>query len=194
MPPVRSSLLSSVVAVACSALIPDSLTSAIDRGGTDWVGEAEWAVEPLLLKIGSTCLALRQSSHPSRHNIAVSATRPSLIHWPRVGPSAGPYCPPLGGRTYQVAALPPRICSSDCGADVRGCECGTACREVRWGEFGCGWDGDVGADRVAVPPIELVIGELATCETAIDSPLEVITESDEPLESLCSTGVDVSVS
>lgn len=52
---------------------------------------------------GNTLLACSQSVQPSRQTSESALTRPSPIHLRITSPRAGPYCPPEGGRTYQVA-------------------------------------------------------------------------------------------
>jgi hypothetical protein len=65
---------------------------------------------------GNTCEAVRQSSQPSRQTSESELARPSVIHLRIMSPRAGPYCPPDGGRTYQIA----------CGASSMGSTGATA--------------------------------------------------------------------
>src|SRR6056297_875135 len=58
----------------------------------------------LVAKSGKASAADRHCGHPSRHTSELVATRPSSIHWANLSPPAGPYCPPLLGRTYQAAS------------------------------------------------------------------------------------------
>src|SRR4051794_32916527 len=53
---------------------------------------------------GNVFNAERQSGHPSRHTRLSLVTRPSPIHLRITSPRAGPYWPPAGGRTYQIAS------------------------------------------------------------------------------------------
>lgn len=53
---------------------------------------------------GKTSAASFQSRHPSRQTCESGVTRPSASHARITSRSAGPYCPPDGGRTYQTAS------------------------------------------------------------------------------------------
>src|SRR4051794_12643758 len=59
---------------------------------------------PADCKSGKSWPALRQSAQPSRHTSESLLTRPSESHFRMISPLAGPYWPPVGGRTYQIAA------------------------------------------------------------------------------------------
>src|SRR5262245_13153569 len=52
---------------------------------------------------GKSAPASRQSVQPSRQTSESLLMRPSAIHLRITSPRAGPYCPPLGGRTYHTA-------------------------------------------------------------------------------------------
>ena len=54
--------------------------------------------------VGNSLPAFCQSVHPSRHTSESLLTRPSDSHLRMTSPRAGPYWPPVGGRTYQIAA------------------------------------------------------------------------------------------
>src|SRR5690349_1178353 len=54
--------------------------------------------------MGKSLPAFCQSVQPSRQTSESLLTRPSESHLRIMSPRAGPYCPPVGGRTYQMAA------------------------------------------------------------------------------------------
>src|SRR5262245_24516245 len=54
-------------------------------------------------KLGKNLPAACQSVQPSRQTSESLLTRPSSSHFRITSPLAGPYWPPLGGRTYQMA-------------------------------------------------------------------------------------------
>src|SRR5436309_9823153 len=62
------------------------------------------AAVPAACSTGNSLPAFCQSVHPSRQTSEWLLTRPSAIHLRMMSPRAGPYWPPLGGRTYQIAA------------------------------------------------------------------------------------------
>src|SRR5262249_9561237 len=61
-----------------------------------------------------------QSVQPSRPTSESLLTRPSSSHLRITSPLAGPYCPPLGGRTYQIAAGASAIGSAEAAAAAGG--------------------------------------------------------------------------
>src|SRR6476619_4443004 len=54
-------------------------------------------------RAGKSLAAVCQSVQPSRQTSESLLTRPSEIHFRMMSPRAGPYWPPVGGRTYQIA-------------------------------------------------------------------------------------------
>src|SRR6188768_123403 len=61
-----------------------------------------WAL-PAACNVGNSLPAFCQSVQPSRQTSESLLTRPSEIHFRMMSPLAGPYWPPVGGRTYQMA-------------------------------------------------------------------------------------------
>src|SRR5262245_30226038 len=55
-------------------------------------------------RLGNVAPASFQSGQPSRHTSESAVIRPWAIHSRKVWGLAGPYWPPLGGRTYQFAS------------------------------------------------------------------------------------------
>src|SRR2546430_14782552 len=78
---------------------------------TAGVAGSEAAV-PAACSTGKSLPAFCQSVQPSRQTSESLLTRPSAIHRRVISPRAGPYWPPLGGRTYQMAAGASAIGSS----------------------------------------------------------------------------------
>src|SRR5262245_29866732 len=80
----------------------------LERGEIGTVGETTGAWTCCAAVVapssdGKSLPADCQSVHPSRHTSESLLTRPSTIHCRMMSPRAGPYWPPLGGRTYQMA-------------------------------------------------------------------------------------------
>src|SRR5262245_17857889 len=78
---------------------------------------------PAVCSVGKSLPAFCQSVHPSRHTSESLLTRPSEIHLRMMSPRAGPYWPPVGGRTYQMAdgasamgSSATAVPTADCGA------------------------------------------------------------------------------
>src|SRR6185295_16424210 len=100
-------------------LAPRDLTAGrtAERAGLAAMGIAAAAAPtggPLAAwRLGKSCPAVCQSVQPSRHTSESLLTRPSESHFRITSPLAGPYCPPLGGRTYQMAAGASAIGSAD---------------------------------------------------------------------------------
>src|SRR5437867_11980130 len=79
---------------------------------TTGVAGSEAAAVPAACSTGKSLPAFCQSVQPSRQTSESLLTRPSEIHLRMMSPRAGPYWPPLGGRTYQMAAGASEIGSS----------------------------------------------------------------------------------
>src|SRR4051795_5660804 len=74
---------------------------------------------PAACRTGKSLPAFCQSVQPSRQTSESLLTRPSAIHLRMISPRAGPYWPPVGGRTYQMAPGAAEMGSS--AADSAGC-------------------------------------------------------------------------
>ena len=108
-------------------LLPDGFPGP-PSVGPDALGSLASGSGSLPANSGNASLASRHCGQPSRHSNAVVATRPSAIHCRSISPVAGPYWPPLGGRTYQVDVGSLVSMSKD---EI--CDFGAAAAESAWG-------------------------------------------------------------
>jgi hypothetical protein len=133
---------------------------------------------------GMTSTAESQLSIPSRQRNESAVMRRSAIQSTNIGVVAGPYCPPLGGRTNQRASM--------CGSRLAGISdvCGIAAASVDLAV------GDAAVESVAPLPPFGMVGSAPVCTDAFSKagPVALSDVFDTPsasrLDLLFGTGIN----
>jgi len=124
---------------------------------------------------GISSTAESQLSIPSRHRNESAVMRRSAIQSTNMGVVAGPYCPPLGGRTNQRASI--------CGSRLAGISdvCGIAAASVDLVE-----DDAVVGSTATWPPFLVVTAASVCVEAFSKAVIETFSDSEpeEPVVSL----------